>query len=98
MLWITFLLQIFSYSCFCLQDFSKIVRLLLAAVSINGLSTHTNRIQLVQKVSLIRAGLSRYLETGCPNKGFIDFCVSKVLFKIHTTNKIDPKPLQILLF
>ena len=43
-------------------------------------------------------GLSRYLETGCPNRGFIDFCVSKVLYKIHTTNKIDPIPLQILLF
>ena len=37
-------------------------------------------------------GLSRYLETGCPNRGFIDFCVSKVWYKIHTTNKIDPIP------
>ena len=43
-------------------------------------------------------GLSRYLETGCPNRGFIDFCVSKVWYKIHTTNKIDPIPLQILFF
>ena len=43
-------------------------------------------------------GLSRYLETGCPNRGFIDCCVSKVWYKIHTTNKIDPIPLQILLF
>ena len=43
-------------------------------------------------------GLSRYLETGCPNRGFVDFCVSKVWYKIHTTNKIDPIPLQILLF
>ena len=43
-------------------------------------------------------GLSGYLETGCPNRGFIDFCVSKVWYKIHTTNKIDPIPLQILLF
>ena len=43
-------------------------------------------------------GLSRYLETGCPNRGFIDFCVSKAWYKIHTTNKIDPIPLQILLF
>ena len=47
-------------------------------------------------------GLSRYLETGCPNRGFIDFCVSKVWYKIHPTNKIDPIvwpiPLQILLF
>ena len=43
-------------------------------------------------------GLSRYLETGCPNRGFIDFCVSKVWYKIHTTNKMDPIPLQILLF
>ena len=43
-------------------------------------------------------GLSRYLEKGCPNRGFIDFCVSKVWYKIHTSNKIDPIPLQILLF
>ena len=43
-------------------------------------------------------GLSRYLVTGCPNRGFKDFCVSKVWYKIHTTNKIDPIPLQILLF
>ena len=43
-------------------------------------------------------GHSRYLETGCPNRGFIDFCVSKVWYKIHTTNKIDPIPLQTLLF
>ena len=45
-----------------------------------------------------RQGLSRYLETGCPNRGFIDFCVSKVWYKKHTTNKIDPIPLQTLLF
>ena len=37
-------------------------------------------------------GLSRYLETGCPNRGFKDFCVSKVWYKMHTTNKIDPIP------
>ena len=43
-------------------------------------------------------GLSQYLETGCPNRDFIDFCVSKVWYKIHTTNIIDPIPLQILLF
>ena len=28
----------------------------------------------------------------------IDFCMSKVWYKIHTTNKVDPIPLQILLF
>ena len=50
----------------------------------------------IHKLSL--QGLSWYLETGCPNRGFIDFCVSKVWYKIHTTNKIDPIPLQILLF
>ena len=43
-------------------------------------------------------GLSQYLETGCPNRGFIDFCVSKVWYKLHTTNKINPIYLQILLF
>ena len=46
----------------------------------------------------VEQGLSRYLETGCPNRGFIDFRVSKVWYKKHTTNKIDPIPLQILLF
>ena len=45
-----------------------------------------------------RQGLSRYLETGCPNRGFIDVCMSKEWYKIHTSNKIDPIPLQILLF
>ena len=43
-------------------------------------------------------GLSQYLETGCQNRGFIDFCVSKVWDKVHTTNKINPIYLQILLF
>ena len=43
-------------------------------------------------------GLSQYLETGCPNGGFIDFCVSKVWYKVHTTNKINPIHLHILLF
>ena len=47
---------------------------------------------------LCSQGLSRYLETGCPNRGSIDCCVSKVWYKIHTTNKIDPIPLHILLF
>ena len=50
------------------------------------------------RASRTMQGLSRYLETGCPNRGFIYFCVSKVWYKIHTTNKIDPIPLQILLF
>ena len=30
------------------------------------------------------------LETGCPNRGFIDFWVSKVWNKVHTTNEINP--------
>ena len=38
MFWSTFLLQIFSHISFCLKDFIKIVRLLSAAASINGLS------------------------------------------------------------
>ena len=42
--------------------------------------------------------LSQYLETGCPNRGFIDLCVSKLWYKVHTTNKINPIYLQILLF
>ena len=55
-------------------------------------------LQIPVKRTLGMQGLSRYLETGCPNRGFIDFCVSKVWYKMHTTNKIDPIPLQILLF
>ena len=43
-------------------------------------------------------GISQYLETGCPNRGFIDFCVSLVWYKVHTTNKLNPIYLQILLF
>ena len=35
---LTFLHEIFSRLCFCLQDIIKIVRLLLAVVSINGLN------------------------------------------------------------
>ena len=38
MFWWTFLVQIFFKLSFCLRDNAKIVRLLLAAVSINGLS------------------------------------------------------------
>ena len=38
MFWLILLHQIFSKLCFYLQDFIKIVRLLLAAVSINGLN------------------------------------------------------------
>ena len=41
-------------------------------------------------------GLSHDLETGCPNRGFIDFWVSKVWYKVHT-NEINPIYLQILL-
>ena len=38
MIWSTFLLQIFSHISFCLKDLIEIVRLLLAAVSIIGLT------------------------------------------------------------
>ena len=43
-------------------------------------------------------GLSQYLETGFPNRGFIDLCVSKVWNKVHSADEIDPIYLQILLF
>ena len=39
-------------------------------------------------------GLSQYFETGCPNRGFIDFCVSKVWYKVHTTIKNKPYMLK----
>ena len=64
---------------------------MLTRIHMLGDSVHQGPVDTLQ-------GLSRYLETGCPNRGFIDFCVSKVWYKIHTTNKIDPIPLQILLF
>ena len=54
--------------------------------------------QVGLNVEVWHHGLSQYLETGCPNRGFIDFCVSKVWYKVHTTNKINPIYLQILLF
>ena len=38
----TFLPQIYSKLCICLQDSSRILRLLLAAVSINGLMRNNN--------------------------------------------------------
>ena len=34
--------------------------------------------------------LSQDLDIGCPNRGFIDFWVSKVWYKVHTTNEINP--------
>ena len=37
MFWLTFLLQIFSQACVYLQDFIKVVMILLGAMSINGL-------------------------------------------------------------
>ena len=40
----------------------------------------------------------RVQKGACPNRGFIDFCVSIVWYKVHTTNKINPIYLQILLF
>ena len=46
----------------------------------------------------MRHGLSQDLETGCPNEGFIDFWVSKVWYKVHSTNEINHIYLQILLF
>ena len=43
-------------------------------------------------------GLELIFGNRVSNRGFIDFCVTKVWYKIHTTNKINPIPLQILLF
>ena len=43
-------------------------------------------------------GLSQDFETGCPNRGFIDFWVSKVWYEVHATNEMDLIYLQILLF
>ena len=43
-------------------------------------------------------GLSQYLETGCRNRGFIDFCASKVWYKVYSANKINPIYSHILLF
>ena len=58
----------------------------------------SSKLLLLESFMPVGQGLSRYLETGCTNRGFIDFCVSKVCYKIHTTNKIDPIPLQFCFF
>ena len=34
-------------------------------------------------------GFSQDLEKGCPNKGFIDFRVSKLWYKVHTTIEVN---------
>ena len=44
----------------------------------------------IQALNPYELGLSQDLETGCPNRGFIDFCASKVWYKVHTTNEINP--------
>ena len=41
------------------------------------------------KVTASHHGLSQDLETRCPNEGFIDFWVSKVWYKVHTTDEIN---------
>ena len=74
-----------------------IIKLLL----IKALASNTELLHL--HVFIIKCvcpihGLSQYLETGCPNRGFIDFCVSKVWYKVNSTNEINPIYLQILLF
>ena len=63
MFWLTFLDQIFSWLCFCLQIIIKIVRLLLAAVSINGL-THSclQRPQPTYYFSVTKAIFRKYLK------------------------------------
>ena len=43
-------------------------------------------------------GLSQDLDRGCPNEGFINFWVSKVWYKVHTTNETNNIHLQMLLF
>ena len=38
----------------------------------------------------LRHSLNQDLETGCQNRGFIDFWGSKVWYKVHTTNDLNP--------
>ena len=54
---LTFLNQIFSCLCFCLQNINKTVRLLLAAVSINGLRLDMGLIQYKHTTFLKGYGL-----------------------------------------
>ena len=68
----------------------SIIDLLLISVS--------GKDRIPNVTTTLRHGLSQYLETGYPNRGFIDFCVSKVWNKVHTINKINPIYLHILLF
>ena len=58
----------------------------------------THLLPAQHQVSGSTHGLSQYLETGCPNRGFIDFCMYKLWYKVHSANKINPIYLQILLF
>ena len=62
--------------------------------------TALNRIpsEMTELATPYMHGLSPDLETGCPNEGFIDFWMSKVWYKVHTTNEINHIYLQILLF
>ena len=40
-------------------------------------------LQIMRNFRYAQHGLSQYLEIGCPKRGFIDFCVSKVLQNIY---------------
>ena len=71
---IKFLYRIFSQLCFCMRDFTKIVRLLLAAVSINGLTHSGLRVPLEIVVWIddifennigIKNDFTKYLKESC---------------------------------
>ena len=79
MFWWTFLVQIFFKLTFCLRDIAKIVRLLLAAVSINGLNPSNAEATFVQST----LGHKEILKTFKPRPVVIHY-----LQKYLTLNKL----------
>ena len=101
MSWLAFLLQIFSQLCFCLKDFTKTIRLLLAAVSINArltlpmlrllLSKHHRRKDFWKTskpchVSIHLKALTECSQMGNHVPGFTGFLDHFVLAKLSTSS------------
>ena len=71
--------------------------LIYAIIASTCLQIFAERLLPKECCTVLTHGLSQDLETGCPNRGFIDFWVSKVWYKVRTTNEINHIYLQILL-
>ena len=80
MFWLTFLHQIFSYPCSCLQDLINIVRLLLAAVSIKGL-IRCSLLKLYSSLGgiLLWPTLTHYKLPSCSRGTIFSWTISKII-------------------